>query len=82
MICLHAGHEFTYIYNELHWQLEGEKEHRAEDFLRFMDAIVTIFAFHGRLFVVLFDGRINEIVGFDGDKTDYERVYVSMRVWL
>lgn len=79
---LHNGHEFIYGGNDLRWKLTGSKEHRHEDFLRFMDPIITIFSLHGRFFVVLGDGRVNEVIGFNGNKTDYERIYVSMRVWL
>jgi len=79
---LYSGHEFTYNRNELTWVLRGEQTSRPEDFLKFMDPINTIFSVNGRLFVVMEDGRINEIVGFNGKNTDYERLYVSMRLWL
>lgn len=78
----HSGHDFRYELNELRWKPMGEELYHPRDFLRFMEAIITIFSLHGRFFVVLGDGRINEIVGFHGDETDYERIYVSMRVWL
>ena len=79
---LHAGHEFTYKDKTLRWMLEDQASYHPQDFLRFMDDIITIFSLHGRLFVVLGDGRVNEIVGFNGEETDYERIYVSMRVWI
>jgi len=82
MTHLHAGHEFTYENNELRWKLTGQEKYREQDFLRFMEKIVTLFGLHGRLLVVLSDGRIKEISGFNGIDTDYERIYVSMRVWI
>ena len=82
MTRLFAGHIFKWKYDKLHWKLFGVKEYRDVDFLSFSDSVITAFTLRGKFLVVLADGRINEIQGFCGKETDYERICMVMRVWL
>ena len=82
MTRLFAGHIFKWDDMKLHWKLFGVIEYRDTDFLSFLAPIITVFTLHGRLLVVLADGHINDIQGFHGKDTDYERIYVTVRVRL
>ena len=80
-------HTFKAIKNTIHWRLEQADTYSAVDFLQFSKPVVALFPLRGRLCVVLEDGSVNRLDGFDSwsdrdEERRYEAVCVTRVDWI